>query len=202
MSSVTTMPTSIRFPDWSGPTSITKSVWSSERPPASEFSTAWRMSSSEIPCLRALARISTPTRLVVGRISGNGQCRHPTIGSHGRTSVQTLRSSSKRRRPATHDPARSYWHRFRTRTRAPAAHPLNDGVHHRRFLDSGRAERSGTRHPITPAQRHDRVPRRAALPPGGRASEGRVLSGALRSSAHGWWSPVFVEGLAVSSSIG
>lgn len=36
-----------QFPDWSGPTSITKSVWSTERPPASEFSTAWRMSSSE-----------------------------------------------------------------------------------------------------------------------------------------------------------
>jgi hypothetical protein len=32
---------------------------------------AWRMSSSEIPCLRALGRISTTTTLVVASTSGN-----------------------------------------------------------------------------------------------------------------------------------
>jgi len=75
------MPTSIMFPDWSGPTNIAKPVSSSERPPAREFSTACRMSSSEIPCLRALARISTPTRLVVNSGSRKSHRGISTFGA-------------------------------------------------------------------------------------------------------------------------
>lgn len=40
---------------------------------ATAFSNAWRMSSSEIPCLWALGRISTATTLVVTVFVGNGR---------------------------------------------------------------------------------------------------------------------------------
>jgi len=86
MSSVTTMPTSIRVPDWSGQTNIAKPVSSSERPPASEFSTACRMSSSEMPCLRALARISTSTRIVVN----NGSRERRSRGTDDRSTVRSV----------------------------------------------------------------------------------------------------------------
>ena len=45
-------------PGPSGPTTIMKSVLSSTVDPTNAFSTAWRMSSSETPCLRELAKIS------------------------------------------------------------------------------------------------------------------------------------------------
>ena len=38
---------------------------------------AWRMSSSEIPCLRALARISTATTLVVAVVHRNRRAQSP-----------------------------------------------------------------------------------------------------------------------------
>jgi hypothetical protein len=50
------------------------------------------MSSSEIPCLRALARISTPTTLVVNGSSRKPKNRRRRIGPRGRSAVRILRS--------------------------------------------------------------------------------------------------------------
>ena len=74
----------------SGPMIMEKSGWSGTAMEATAFSNAWRMSSSEIPCLWALGRISTATTLVVVLRVGNGRDGLGTgsdqpghIGSHG-----------------------------------------------------------------------------------------------------------------------